>query len=428
VAEPTRLTPAGPPDLTADLPDLPDLTADPPDLTADPPDVAARPDVWELGTLRWDVFYAIVFVAVLLLIEAAQLSAPARITVTIALVAMVPWYLAIGRPAMRSDTVSWKGPAYLTGLIALFAVAQSQDSNAWSLAFAVGPQCFWLLPFRRAMVPVVVLNVLGALLLVRQEPHVANAVAALGIAAFGIGFSYAYGGFVDRIIDQSKERAELIGRLETTQAELAAVSRESGTLAERQRLAGEIHDTLAQGFSSIIVLLQAAEAGLKDAAPAAARRQLALAAQTARENLADARALIAALSPADLASGNLPGALRRVTERVGSELGIGARFDISGTPRPLSAAFDVVLLRVGQEALANVRKHAVAGSVRVLLSYEAGAVSLEVTDDGRGFDPALVNGGYGLRGMRERLSQAGGQVEVHSAPGAGTCVRAQVPA
>ena len=251
---------------------------------------------------------------------------------------------------------------------------------------------------------------------------------ALGTATFGIGLSYAYGSFVDRIIEQSRERAELIRALEATRAELAAANRESGTLAERQRLAGEIHDTLAQGFSSIIVLLQAAEAGLADAAPPAARRQLALAGQTARENLAEARALIGALAPAQLASGNLPGALRRVTERVGSEIGISARFDVEGTPRPLSAALDVVLLRVGQEALANVRKHATARSVAVLLRYEPGRVSLEVTDDGQGFDPAQVSAGYGLRGMRERLGQAGGLVQVRSAPGGGTCLRAEVPA
>ncbi len=423
--------------------------AEPTRLTA----AARQPNAWELGTLRWDVFYAIVFVAILLLVEADQLSAPSRIAATIALAAMVPWYVAVGRPEMRSAETSWKGPVYLAGLIALFAVAQSQDTNAWVLAFAICPQCFYVLPFRRAMVAVVILNVLGALLLVRRQPHLDGAVAALGIAAFGIGFSYAYGGFVDRIIDQSNERAELIAQLEATRAELAAANHESGTLAERQRLAGEIHDTLAQGFSSIIMLLQAAEAGLAGAGPAdagpagagtpgagpagagtpgaglaSARRQLGLAAQTARENLADARALIGALSPAGLASETLPGALRRVTERVGAETGIGVSFDLSGTPRPLSAAFDVVLLRVGQEALAIVRKHAAAGSVQVLLRYQPAEVSLEVTDDGRGFDPAQVNGGYGLRGMRERLGQAGGRVEVRSAPGAGTCVRAEVPA
>ena len=87
-----------------------------------------------------------------------------------------------------------------------------------------------------------------------------------------------------------------------------------------------------------------------------------------------------------------------------------------------------MLLRVGQEALANVRKHAAAQAVDVLLRYESSTVSLEVTDDGQGFEPAQVNGGYGLRGMRERLGQAGGRVEVRSAPGTGTCVLAEVPA
>jgi signal transduction histidine kinase len=335
--------------------------AEPTRLTAAP----RQPNAWELGTLRWDVFYAIVFAAILLLVEADQLSAPSRIAATIALAAMVPWYVAVGRPAMRSAELSWKGPAYLAVLIAAFAVAQSQDTNAWSLAFAICPQCFYLLPFRRAMVPVVVLNVLGAVLLVYRQPHLAGAVAALGIAAFGIGLSYAYGGFVDRIIDQSNERAELIAQLEATRAELAAANRESGTLA---------------------------------------------------------------FAPADLASETLPGALRRVTERAGAETGIGVSFDVSGTPRSLTAAFDVTLLRVGQEALANVRKHAAAGSVQVVLSYRPASVSLEVTDDGQGFDPAQVNGGYGLRGMRERLGQAGGRVELRTAPGEGTCVRAEVPA
>ena len=240
--------------------------AEPTRLTAP----ARQPNAWELGTLRWDVFYAIVFVAILLLVEADQLSAPSRIAATIALVAMVPWYVAVGRPEMRSATESWKGPAYLAGLIALFAVAQSQDTNAWSLAFAICPQCFYVLSFRRAMVPVVILNVLGALLLVRRQPHLAGAVAALGIAAFGIGFSYAYGGFVDRIINQSNERAELIAQLEATRAELAAANHESGTLAERQRLAGEIHDTLAQGFSSIIMFHQRGDG---EDAPAAVLRQ-----------------------------------------------------------------------------------------------------------------------------------------------------------
>jgi len=198
-------------------------------------------------------------------------------------------------------------------------------------------------------------------------------------------------------------------------------------LAERQRLAGEIHDTLAQGFSSILMLIQAADAQLEHA-PGNARAQLALAAQTARENLAEARTLVTGLASAQLQAGTLTDALRRLTERSAAELGIRASFDASGPERPLDAATEVVLLRTGQEALANVRKHASAVQVAVRLRYAGDQVQLEVTDDGVGFDPAVVNGGYGLRGMRVRVAEAGGSVTVASAPGKGTSVLAEVPA
>jgi signal transduction histidine kinase len=198
-------------------------------------------------------------------------------------------------------------------------------------------------------------------------------------------------------------------------------------MAERQRLAGEIHDTLAQGFSSILMLIQAAEAQL-ELSPETARSQLGLAAQTARENLAEARTLVGGLASAQLQAGTLEDALRRITERASAELGLQATFATDGTSRRLSAATEVVLLRTGQEALANVRKHAGAHNVAVQLCYSGDSVRLEVTDDGAGFDPALVNGGYGLRGMRARVDEAGGTFAVRSAPCEGTFVQVEVPA
>jgi signal transduction histidine kinase len=197
-------------------------------------------------------------------------------------------------------------------------------------------------------------------------------------------------------------------------------------MAERQRLAGEIHDTLAQGFSSILMLIQAAEAQL-ELSPVTARGQLSLAAQTARENLAEARTLVGGLASAQLQTGTLEEALRRITQRAGAELGIRASFSVDGTGRRLPAATEVVLLRTGQEALANVRKHAAAQSVAVRLCYAADSVRLDVTDDGAGFDPALVNGGYGLSGMRARVDEAGGTVAVRSARAQGTSVQVEVP-
>src|SRR5262249_14940249 len=153
--------------------------------------------------------------------------------------------------------------------------------------------------------------------------------------------------------------------------------------------------------------------------PQEARRHVGLATQTAREGLAEARAMVAALTPAHLDTGPLHEALGRLTDRIGAELGIGARFEVCGQARPLSATAEV-LLRAGQEALANVRKPAHARDVCVVLSYAERGVRLDVRDDGAGFDPEHVNGGYGLRGMRSRIVQVGGSLLVKARPGEGT--------
>jgi signal transduction histidine kinase len=325
------------------------------------------------------------------------------------------------------STLAARGMVYLTGIVALFAVAASQNPNTWYLAFALIPQCYQVIGARRAIVPAVALNLIGAVSVGYAEHSAAGVAIATGLAAFGIAFTVVYGGYVVRIIEQSAERADLITQLEATRAELAEVSMQAGALAERQRLASEIHDTLAQGFSSILMLIQAAEAQL-ELSPATARGQLDLAAQTARDNLAEARNLVSGLASAQLQSGTLTDALRRIAERSAAELGIDASFEIAGPDRALPAATEVVLLRTGQEALANVRKHASARTVAVRLCYAAGLVRLEVTDDGVGFEPSSVNGGYGLRGMRGRVAEAGGTVTVRSAPGEGTSVLVEVPA
>jgi signal transduction histidine kinase len=242
---------------------------------------------------------------------------------------------------------------------------------------------------------------------------------------FAVAFSYAYSRWVMKVIEQSLERAALIEQLEATRAELAAAHHEAGVRAERHRLAGEIHDTLAQGFTSIVTLLQAAEASLD--ADSHARRHLDLALVTARENLAEARTLVTTLTPATLEAGTLGDSVHRVTGATGAQAGIEAHAEVTGAARRLPTGTEVVLLRVCQEALANVRKHAAARQVRVRLCYASRTVRLTVEDDGKGFDPGKPNGGYGLKGMLDRVRQVGGTVEVTSAPGAGTEVRAEVP-
>ncbi|WP_261376270.1 sensor histidine kinase, partial [Isoptericola variabilis] len=159
---------------------------------------------------------------------------------------------------------------------------------------------------------------------------------------------------------------------------------------------------------------------------------------TARENLAEARALVAAFAPVPLQNGTLAEALRRLADRFAAETGIAVRLEVAddgtggpavpagGTGVPRDAASDVVLLRAAQEALANVRRHADARAVTVRLDRDAGTVGLEVTDDGRGLPPGHADG-IGLSGMRERVSAVGGSIDVGPGDRGGTRVRVRVP-
>jgi signal transduction histidine kinase len=183
-------------------------------------------------------------------------------------------------------------------------------------------------------------------------------------SAISLWFAVLIGFWIFRIIVQSIDRRTVIAELEQTREELAAVSHRAGVLAERERLAREIHDTVAQGFTSVVVLLELAESEV-DTNPVAARQRLAITRETARQNLAEARALVAALTPVDLQAAPLPEAVGRLVERFGAETGLPARLTVTGEPRALPANTEVVLLRAAQEALTNVRKHAGAGRVEV---------------------------------------------------------------
>jgi signal transduction histidine kinase len=319
------------------------------------------------------------------------------------------------------------GTIYVICLVVLVVIAQTQVGTASWVMFGACPQCFMAMSLPRAFAAVVALNTTPVALGVASIRRNPGSVAfVLGTVVLGLAFSVVFGTWISRIIEQSRERAQLIERLEAAQAELADLSRQAGTLAERQRLAGEIHDTIAQGLTSIVMLLQAAD-GEIGSDPPEARRHVGLATQTARESLAEARAMVAALTPAHLDGGPLHEALGRLTDRIGAELGIMARFEVCGPARPLPANAEVVLLRAAQEALANVRKHARAADVQVILAYQPQAVRLDIRDDGAGFDPEQLNGGYGLRGMRSRILQVGGSLLVRARPGAGTALSVEVP-
>ena len=252
-------------------------------------------------------------------------------------------------------------------------------------------------------------------------------------ASFIAGFMVILSRLLYDISRRSEEQRRLIAELEETRTELATAEREAGMLAERHRLARDIHDTLAQGFTSIVMLMEAAEAELVTD-PRKSRTYIDQARSTARESLAEARGLIWALRSERLIGDSLVEALQSVVKQLSEETSTRAELVVTGEPRQLPPATDECLLRVTQEALANVRKHADAARVTVTVSYLDNGVALDVRDDGVGFEPAILAatrdgllGGMGLQLMVERVEQLRGTRVIESSSGDGTSVVVQLP-
>ncbi|KAB2342153.1 sensor histidine kinase [Actinomadura rudentiformis] len=225
-----------------------------------------------------------------------------------------------------------------------------------------------------------------------------------------------------KIIRRSEERAtRLSAELETTQRELLEAHERQGAVLERERLAREIHDTLAQGFASIVVLAEAARSATD---PELTTRQLLSIEQTARENLAEARVLVGSAPQSGIAPSSIARTLRRTLDRFAEDTNLTVIADLPDIECDQQTR--IALLRCTQESLANVRKHAAATTIGVVLTRHPYAIELEITDDGRGFIVADSQG-FGLDGMRKRLAELGGELTVTSSPGDGTRVLAMIP-
>lgn len=214
-------------------------------------------------------------------------------------------------------------------------------------------------------------------------------------------------------------------------AQLLVQAREAGVADERRRLAAEIHDTIAQGLTGIIAQLQAVTS-TAETDPALAREHLVRAAALARHSLGEARRSVHNLLPAALEHDDLPGALKKTVATWSQRTGVRADFTVTGTVEPLHDEVGATLLRIAEEALANAGRHAEPSRAGVTLSYMGDEISLDVRDDGRGFDPAALPpyrgaGGFGLGGMRARAERMAGTVEVETGPGLGTAICARVP-
>lgn len=325
----------------------------------------------------------------------------------------------------RGATRGGRSRPYLLVLTVCLGVAFSVDPALDFVLFLAFPQ-MWLLTddWREGAVWTVALATSATLgLAAGRGPGAGPEVAvSLGVS---VAFSCLLGIWISKVIDQSRERAGLITELEAARAQLAAAHHDAGVAAERARLARDIHDTLAQGFTSIVLLSQAAAT----TADERTRPRIAQIEESAREGLAESRTLVAALTPVALSDAGLAEALHRLAARVSRESGVAISVDVDeASLTGLTRSEEVVLLRAAQEALSNVRRHAAARSALVRLDRGPDGVQLEVVDDGVGLpaDPG-AGGGYGLTGMRLRAEEAGGRLDLTGAPGGGTRLRVALP-
>lgn len=395
--------------------------------------LAGSVHAWERWEPAWHwAFYALLALATGLAVAGSSAMGSNPVVVAVLAATLSGWYWGWALRRRIWDRTGLQVLAYLAGAATLWVLLILTSEAYFMLAPIAYAQASAFLPTTRSAVAgaVAVTGILTVLTVVEgTEPS----WTAMVPAVLSIGAAIAVTLFVDAIIRESQERHRLITELEATRRQLAAAERQAGRLEERQRLAREIHDTLAQGFTSIVMLLEAAESDLGAARPSA-RTQLDHARRTARESLAEARGVLWALQPAPLEGASLPEALGRLAEHLQEETGLAATATVTGTPHSLPTRAETALLRTAQEGVANIRKHARAREAVLTLSYLGDSVALDIRDDGQGFDPGSAalrpqgGSGLGLQGMRARLADVGGTLTVESAPGEGTTVVAVVPA
>ncbi|MEV7973559.1 sensor histidine kinase [Cellulomonas sp. NPDC089187] len=363
----------------------------------------------------WDsAFYLLTGLSAASMLVADHRHRPVMVVALCAVVGLIVAYPLVGRRgALTGDR---RRVRYYLALLVVVVALASGSTSPGSLLLVVGYSQIWLLtPSLRSGIGwcAALTGAVGVSIAAGQALNVQELPVLLGQLGIGLLFSLAMGWWLTRIDRSREQRAELLRRLHAAEDELAARHHAAGVLAERGRVAQEIHDTLAQGFTSVVMLAQTAQAQVEHGQVEPAAERLAQIEAVARENLAEARSLVAAFGPSGLTEGDLSTALHRVGDRLHQETGLIVSVQVEGDI-DLGREQQVALLRTAQEALNNVRRHAHADHVTVRMTSRDHRVELEVVDDGRGLPPDATDG-VGLRGMRQRIAAAGGQVQVSRA-------------
>ncbi|MGL4744536.1 MAG: sensor histidine kinase [Dermatophilaceae bacterium] len=384
--------------------------------------------MWRRQQPLWHVFYAVIWAAAVyvLVVEADESPRPLAVAV---LVAMGTAYLAFGVRGLMGDLRFATAYHLLSWACLLLLQVMNADAPTWVLFWILFPHV-WAMFEKQVAVPMTLIVVVAVNLLRWWQMQFApeELPGVVFSAAVSAALSLAPGLFIDHMVREAETRAHTIDELRATQARLAAVEHDRGVQTERERMSREIHDTLAQGYTSVVTLSRAVDAALARGDVDAARERLRLIEGTAIDNLHEARLIVAELTPSHLQSRTLVEALERLAAAVSRENGVRAEVSVAGEPAPLGGASEVVILRTAQEALSNVRRHAGAERVGLSLAYDdPRRVVLTVADDGCGFDPSGGRRGFGLDGVEARVRIVGGTVALDAAPGRGTTLRLEVP-
>jgi signal transduction histidine kinase len=336
---------------------------------------------------------------------------------------VIGWFV-IGRLAWQH---AWAANLFLAILVITTGAAVSFFPTMAILQCIAYPLAWIVSPGPRAAilanVAIAIAVGVGFLISTGTSP---SALAQTGLTvALSLGFSIAIGMWITQISKLSDQRQALLTELRSAQDELAALNRDAGVTSERERLAREIHDTIAQDLTGLVMTAQRAQRDLETGRVAQASEQLAVLEENARAALAETRALVASTAAVGPTSGDIAEALERLAERFARETGVAVAVEVQ-TLSSLDRDTEVVLLRSAQECLANIRKHARATSTTLRLTHRDGTLTLAVTDDGVGFDPAARSKGFGLNGLRDRLALVGGALDVASSS-AGTTLTATLP-
>jgi signal transduction histidine kinase len=372
-----------------------------------------------------------------------RLAPEMRLLAAGALVAFAVLYAAWGQRLLRQDCPRATG--YLAASILVVAVGVFAEPNLLIMQCLLFP-LIWVLSssIRHA----IVLNVVAAPLFVVAYATGLGGSGHLWIEGFfieglSLGFSIVLGLWINNIAELGRQKSQLYDELAAAQDQLAGLSRDAGAAAERERIARDIHDTIAQSVTGIVMLAQRGRREVDEASVArgpAVAETFETIESMGREALEEARALVATLAKLPDSDATLEQALRRVAERFGRETSLRVDVESDALP-PLPRELEVMLLRCAQEGLANVRKHARASAAVVSLRVEDGFVELRVDDDGRGYPAeaetrsaagpengaetpnqtetetdidALSARGFGLAGMRERLALADGTLSIRT--------------